>query len=326
MTFAPLSLELLGLVVGAVLIDLAIGDPPWLPHPVVGIGRVIARLERAWNRGPAAARRRRGLWLAALVVGGTWAIAWGLLAALARWSPWLAGVVELGLLATALATRGLAQAARAVGEPLRLRTLAEARRQLAMIVGRDTEHLDEAEVTRGTVETVAENTVDGITAPLCWALLGGAPLALAYKAVNTLDSMVGHRSPRYEDFGKASARLDDAANWLPARLTALAMGLAARAIPRSRVVGALAATRREAPCHPSPNAGWPEAMMANLLGVRLGGLNHYGGRPSPRPTLGRPLEPLAAGHIERAIRHMQAGWLGMLILLTSLVLIREWLT
>ncbi|XKE46623.1 adenosylcobinamide-phosphate synthase CbiB [Halomonas organivorans] len=326
MTFAPLSLELLGLVVGAVLIDLAIGDPPWLPHPVVGIGRVIARLERAWNQGAAAARRRRGVWLVVLVVGGVGGLTWGLLTALAWWSPWLAGIVELGLLSTALATRGLAQAARAVGEPLGRSELPEARRQLARIVGRDTERLDEAGIARGTVETVAENTVDGITAPLCWALLGGAPLALAYKAVNTLDSMVGHRSPRYEDFGKASARLDDAANWLPARLTALAMWLAARAIPRSRVVGALAATRREAPRHPSPNAGWPEAMMAHLLGVRLGGLNHYGGRPSPRPPLGRPLEPLAAGHIERAIRHMHAGWLGMLILLTSLVLIREWLT
>ncbi|MDN3555463.1 adenosylcobinamide-phosphate synthase CbiB [Halomonas maura] len=326
MTLAPLTWELLALIGVALAIDLLLGDPPWLPHPVVGIGRVIARLERAWNHGPAAARRRRGRWLAVLVVGGTWALAWGLLTALALVSPGLALIAELGLLATAFATRGLAEAARAVAEPLRHGDLTAARRALGRIVGRDTADLDEAGLARGAVETVAENTVDGITAPLFWALLGGAPLALAYKAVNTLDSMVGYRSPRYEDFGRASARLDDAVNWLPARLTALAMWLAARGFVGGRTAGALAATRREAPRHPSPNAGWPEAMVAHLLGVRLGGLNHYDGRPSHRATLGRALEPLAVGHIERAIRHMHGGWLGVLLLLAPLVLLREWLT
>lgn len=326
MTLAPLSWELLVLIGVALIVDLVLGDPPWLPHPVVGIGRVITRLERAWNRGPAEARRRRGVWLAVVVVGGTWALAWGLLTALSWISPGVSLAAELILLATAFATRGLAEAARAVAEPLRRGDLPAARRALGRIVGRDTEALDEAGLARGAVETVAENTVDGITAPLCWALLGGAPLALAYKAVNTLDSMVGYRSPRHEDFGKASARLDDAVNWLPARLTALAMWLTARVIPGSRTAGALIATRREATRHPSPNAGWPEAMVANLLGVRLGGLNHYNGRPSHRATLGQALEPLAVGHIEGAIRHMHGGWLGVLALLMPLVLLREWLT
>ncbi|MDR5867706.1 adenosylcobinamide-phosphate synthase CbiB [Halomonas koreensis] len=322
---APLSLELFGLVALALALDLVVGDPPWLPHPVVGIGRVIARLERAWNHGAPAARRRRGRRLAVLVVGGTGALAWSLLAALERVAPGLAVIAELALLVTAFASRGLAEAARAVAVPLARGELPEARRALSMIVGRDTETLDEAELARGAVETVAENTVDGITAPLFWALIGGAPLALAYKAVNTLDSMVGYRSPRFEDFGKASARLDDAANWLPARLTALALWLAARAIPGSRTAGALAATRREAPRHPSPNAGWPEAMVAHLLGVRLGGLNRYAGRPSRRATLGTPITPLTAGHIERAIRLMHAGWLGFLGLMLPLVALREWL-
>ncbi|WP_136248941.1 adenosylcobinamide-phosphate synthase CbiB [Halomonas borealis] len=325
MTLAPLSWELLALIGVALALDLALGDPPWWPHPVVGIGRVIARLERAWNHGPAEARRRRGLWLAALVVGGTWALAWGLLTALAWASPGLALVMELVLLATAFATRGLAEAARAVAVPLRRGDLPAARRALGRIVGRDTEALDEAGLARGAVETVAENTVDGITAPLCWALLGGAPLALAYKAVNTLDSMVGYRSPRHEAFGRASARLDDAVNWLPARLTAFAMWLAARLVVGGRTRGAMAATRREAPRHPSPNAGWPEAMVAQLLGVRLGGLSHYDGRASHRATLGCAREPLAVGHIEAAIRHMHGGWLGVLALLAPLVLVREWL-
>ncbi|MEQ6887481.1 adenosylcobinamide-phosphate synthase CbiB [Halomonas sp. CS7] len=319
----PLSFSLLGLVVAAMLLDLALGDPPWLPHPVVGMGRVIARLERAWNHGSAAARRRRGRWLVLVVVGGSWALGWGLLAVLAWLSPWLALAAELGLLATTLAARGLAEAGRAVAGPLARGELAEARRALSMIVGRDTAALDEAELARGAVETVAENTVDGITAPLFWALLGGAPLAMAYKAANTLDSMVGYRSPRYLDFGRASARFDDAVNWLPARLTALALWLAAWAIPGSRRAGALAATRREAPRHPSPNAGWPEAMVANLLGVRLGGLNQYAGRPSHRATLGTPLEPLGVAHIGRAIRHMHGGWLALLLLMSLPILAWE---
>ncbi|SEN18096.1 adenosylcobinamide-phosphate synthase CbiB [Halomonas caseinilytica] len=326
MSVAPLSFELLALVGVALVIDLALGDPPWLPHPVVGIGRVIAWLERAWNHGSAVARQRRGVWLACVVVVGTWTLAWSALTVLAWVSPGLALVAELVLLAMAFATRGLADAARAVAEPLRCGDLPAARLALGRIVGRDTEALDEAGLTRGAVETVAENTVDGITAPLCWALLGGAPLALAYKAVNTLDSMVGYRSPRYADFGRASARLDDAVNWLPARLTALAMWLAARFIAESRTAGALAATCREAPRHPSPNAGWPEAMVAHLLGVRLGGLNHYDGHPSHRATLGQPREPLVVGHIERAIRYMHGGWLGVLLLLVPLVLLREWLS
>ncbi|WP_275287187.1 adenosylcobinamide-phosphate synthase CbiB [Halomonas elongata] len=325
MTLDPLSWELLALIAAALAIDLWLGDPSWLPHPVVGIGRGIARLERAWNHGPAEARRRRGVWLAVVVVGGTWGLAWGLLTVLAGVSSGLSIAVELVLLATTFATRGLAEAARAVAEPLHRGDLPAARRALGRIVGRDTEALDESRLARGTVETVAENTVDGITAPLCWALLGGAPLALAYKAVNTLDSMVGYRSPRYEDFGRASARLDDAVNWLPARFTALAMWLAARLVVGGRTKGALAATRREAPRHPSPNAGWPEAMVAHLLGVELGGLNHYNGRPSHRATLGRARQPLAVGHIERAIRHMHGGWLGVLALLAPLVLLREWL-
>ncbi|MDX1466591.1 MAG: adenosylcobinamide-phosphate synthase CbiB [Halomonas sp.] len=322
----PLSLALLGLVAVAMLLDLALGDPPWLPHPVVGMGRAIARLERTWNHGSAAARRRRGRWLVALVVGGSWALAWGVLAMLAWLSPWLSLAAELGLLVTTLAARGLAEAGRAVARPLARGELDPARQALARIVGRDTDALDEGELARGAVETVAENTVDGITAPLFWALLGGAPLALAYKAANTLDSMVGYKSPRYLDFGRAAARFDDAVNWLPARLTALALWLSAWAIPGSRRAGALAATRREAPRHPSPNAGWPEAMVANLLGVRLGGLNHYAGRPSHRATLGTALEPLSVDHIGRAIRHMHGGWLAFLLLMALPILARELLS
>ncbi|MGR2740866.1 adenosylcobinamide-phosphate synthase CbiB [Billgrantia sp. Q4P2] len=330
MSLTALSLSLLALVGAAVVVDLRLGDPRRLPHPVVGMGRAIAALERAWNHGTPQARRWRGALLTMVVVAGSFALVWSLLALLARLHPWLALAAELWLVATALSIKGLADAARAVATPLGRGDLPAAREALGMIVGRDTERLDEAELARGAVETVAENTVDGITAPLFWALLGGAPLALAYKAVNTLDSMVGYRNARYADFGYASAKLDDLANWLPARMTALALWLAAWAMPGARYRGALAATWRQAPRHPSPNAGWPEAMVAQLLGVQLGGTNHYAGVASHRAVLGVPLseggEPLAVGHIGRAIRHMHGGWLAFLVLMTAVILVKETLT
>ncbi|SDO31786.1 adenosylcobinamide-phosphate synthase [Halomonas shengliensis] len=323
----PLSPALLALVLAAVVLDLTIGDPRRLPHPVVGMGAVIVRMERAWNHGSPLARRRRGALMTALVVAGSALLAWGTIVLLANLHPWLGWLAEGWLLASCLAIRGLRDAALSVAAPLARGDLPAARQALSLIVGRDTEGLDEGEVTRGAVETVAENTVDGITAPLLFALLGGAPLAVAYKAVNTLDSMVGYRSERYRDFGRASARLDDAANWLPARLTALTLWLGALCLARwergLRTQGALAATRREAPRHPSPNSGWPEAMVANLLGVQLGGTNRYRGEVSERARLGTPREPLRQAHIGAAIRLMHGGWLVFLILLSATVLFGE---
>ncbi|MCE8013111.1 adenosylcobinamide-phosphate synthase CbiB [Billgrantia desiderata] len=328
MSVEPLSLALLALLLGAIALDLLIGDPPWLPHPVVAMGRLIEVLERRWNHGSPRARRCKGFLLTGCVVALVYALAWSGLALLAWLHPWLGRIGELLLLASALAIKGLRDAAFAVADPLVKGDLAGARRAVAMIVGRDTDTLDEAGVTRATVETVAENTVDGITAPLFWALLGGAPLALAYKAVNTLDSMVGHRSERYADFGYASARLDDLANWVPARLTALSMWLAALALPGARWQGvrrqrALAGTWREAPGHPSPNAGWPEAMMAYLLGVQLGGTNTYGRRVSERVRLGEPHEPLRVVHIERAVRHMHGAWAVFFLLMAAVAGVRS---
>jgi len=320
MSVAPLSLAMLALICAAVALDLLIGDPRRLPHPVVGIGRAISALEAWLNHGRPRTRRWRGALMTSLVVGGTFALTWGLLVALAGIHPWLAVLAELWLVATALSIKGLAEAGRAVATPLLAGDLPAARRALAMVVGRDTEALDESELARGAVETVAENTVDGITAPMFWALIGGAPLAMAYKAVNTLDSMVGYRNARYADFGYASAKLDDLANWMPARLTALCMWLAAIAGSSARWRGALRATCREAKRHPSPNAGWPEAMMAKLLGVQLGGTNYYAGEASHRATLGQALEPLRPAHVERAIAHMHGAW-GVFLVASAVMLL-----
>ncbi|WP_236645263.1 adenosylcobinamide-phosphate synthase CbiB [Aidingimonas lacisalsi] len=319
----PMSFTLLTLVVIAVLLDLVIGDPRSMPHPVVGMGKVIGCLERSWNHGTPRARRLKGGLMTSVVVIGTYILASSGLMLLARLHPWLKLVAELWLLVNCLAIKGLRDAALAVATPLIQGDLTTARQQLAMVVGRDTAYLDEPEITRGTVETVAENSVDGITAPLLFALLGGAPLALAYKAINTLDSMVGYRNERYREFGWASARLDDVANWFPARLTALTLWLSAHLLRGMHTRGALSATYRDAAHHPSPNAGLPEAMVANLLGVQLGGMNTYQGDVSCRTRLGIPRETLAVRHIEGAIRLMHGGWLGFLAVLVLLIVFKE---
>lgn len=334
---APFSSVGLIVVVLALILDLWLGDPRWLPHPVVGMGRLIAKLESVLNRGSQIGRRLNGIALVLIVVGLVWAASAFALGLAASVSPWWGLALELLLIWTCLACRGLVLAARQVAVPLMAGDLAKARRAVSAIVGRDTRELDETGVTRACVESVAENTVDGITAPLFWALVGGAPLALAYKAINTLDSMVGHRSERYLAFGWAAARLDDLVNLVPARLTALAMWLVMWLfmwlvrwiVPaplrgdyqvHGNVQGALGATRRQAPSHPSPNAGWPEAMVANLLGVQLGGINRYGEQVSRRAVLGTPLQPLRPAHIAAAIHCLYAGTLGSLIVMSLAIL------
>lgn len=289
----------------AFLLDLAVGDPPRMPHPVVLLGRLISRLEallRRFGGGPAA-ERLAGVILAVAVVGGTYLATAALLTWAGRLSALLERALQVWLVAASVAARGLAGAARAVYEPLVAGDLPAARRNLAMIVGRDTAALPPEEVLRGAVETVAENTVDGVVSPLFYALLGGAPLAMAFKAVSTLDSMVGYRNERYRWFGWASARLDDAANYLPARLTGLLMAVAARLLGLD-ARRALLVVRRDAAKHPSPNGGIPEAAVAGALGVRLGGLNYYDGRPSFRAHLGDALRPLAPADVLQAVRIM----------------------
>jgi adenosylcobinamide-phosphate synthase len=207
---------------------------------------------------------------------------------------------------TTLAARDLIDHVVSVQRALRSVSLMEARAAVAKIVGRDTEEMDESDIVRATVETIAESTADGIMAPLFYLVLGGAPLALAYKAISTLDSMIGHLDDRYRWFGWASARLDDAANFIPARITALLLVLSAGVVSRS-----WPATRqawriliRDGGRHPSPNSGRPEAAMAGALGVQLGGINRYDGLPIERPCLGDPDQPLTRAHIGMALTLM----------------------
>ena len=295
-------------------LDLMMGDPRRLPHPVRAMGQVIAWCDdyvREICRSPIALR------LAGVI------LALGLptvVFLLARWmvveagavAEWLGLVVTLGLASSTLAGRDLWDHVQAVKKPLQRGDIVGARQAVAMIVGRDTQELSESEVVRATVETVAESTADGVIAPLFYLMLGGPPLALAYKAVNTLDSMVGHRDERHIDFGWASARLDDVANWIPARLAAVLLLLAT--LNLNCMIRGWHVLRRDGGNHPSPNSGRPEAAMAGVLGVRLGGTNYYEGVANERPTLGDGRRALVVEDITLAAQLMgMASLLGVMI-------------
>ncbi|WP_236838749.1 adenosylcobinamide-phosphate synthase CbiB [Caldalkalibacillus salinus] len=309
---------MMAIVMAAIGLDLIIGDPKRLPHPVVGIGRGIALLDKKWNKG--SHRRMKGVGLTLVVVVGCFVTTFVVVYLAHQLHVVVGAVVETLLIATTIAIKGLKEMALKIHTHLKKGDLPQARQTLGMIVGRDTDNLDEPEVVRGTVESVAENTVDGITAPLLFAFLGGAPLAMAYRAVNTLDSMVGYKNNRYQAFGWASAKLDDILNWLPARLTALSMALSAFIVtPSLSVRRGIAITLRDAKKHPSPNSGWSEAMTAGLLGIQLGGRNTYQGRVSHCATLGDMTRLLHQRDIIYAVRIMHGGWTVFVLLLVLVV-------
>lgn len=273
------------LVVAGYLLDGLIGDPRWLPHPVRGIGWLISQGEHRLNRGGPVARLLAGGVLTCSVVGVTALVAWGTVIGAGLIHPLVDDVVTVIGVGLLLARRSLAEeAGRAVCRPLLAGDLPAARRAVSWVVGRDTDGLDERGVARASIETLAENLSDGIVAPLLFALVGGLPGIALYKAINTLDSMIGHRDSRFLYFGRAAARLDDAANWLPARITLLALVAAAALLGRD-ASGAWRAALADGGAHASPNAGWPEAAMAGALSIRLGGLNYYDGQPAFGPVL-----------------------------------------
>ncbi|OCA82802.1 adenosylcobinamide-phosphate synthase CbiB [Pseudobacillus wudalianchiensis] len=278
----------------AFFIDRLVGDPPHLPHPVRWIGSLIHFLEQRLNKGTG--RRNKGVWMLAITLLITGGVSFLFVFLFYRIHPAAGVAAETLMIASAIACRSLKEAGVSVYEPLRSGDLPEARIKLSYIVGRDTDQLDEGEITRGTIETVAENTSDGVTAPLFWAFLAGAPGAIMYRAINTCDSMVGYKNDRYEQFGWASARLDDVVNWLPARLTSWLMVIS---FPETRYSKKQVwhIIRRDAKKHPSPNSGWCEAAVAGLLGIQLGGVNVYKGRVSHRAEMGDPLKQKTAEDI-----------------------------
>ncbi|MFS0777999.1 adenosylcobinamide-phosphate synthase CbiB [Neobacillus sp. 3P2-tot-E-2] len=278
----------------AYFIDKVVGDPPHWPHPVRWIGTLITFFEKHLNHGKG--KRLKGvimllfvLWIVLFIVTFIVVISY-------RIHPIAGIIVESMIIATTIAQRSLKEASLGVYGPLENGDLADARIKLSYIVGRDTGSLNESEIARGAIETVAENTSDGVTAPLFWALLGGAPLAMVYRATNTCDSMVGYMNERFREFGWASAKWDDVMNWIPSRLTGIMMVLGTKPL-RIEYQQAWKILFRDARKHPSPNSGWGEAAVAAILGIQLGGINYYRGIVSNRAKMGDPLVPIQADHI-----------------------------
>jgi adenosylcobinamide-phosphate synthase len=284
-----------GAMVVAMAVDALLGWPVRLfariGHPVTWIGRLIAALDASWNRetDKPAIRRAVGIAAALLVIALAGGAGWLIQSVIPRG---LLGTIVLGLIAWPfVAFRSLYDHVSAVRDPLRSANLAAARLAVSRIVGRDPETLDEAGIARAAIESLAESASDGVVAPVFWGALFGLPGLIGYKAVNTLDSMIGHRDPRYEAFGWAAARIDDVANFIPARLTGLLFAVFAGSKRRSE---AMACMRRDAQQHRSINAGWPEAAMAGALGIRLCGPRSYDGELADEPWLnGAARDPAA---------------------------------
>jgi adenosylcobinamide-phosphate synthase len=288
----------------AYLFDWIAGDPEWFPHPVRLIGKAVEGGERILRRpgqGPATHLAVGGILtfslVAAAYTGTAKTVAW-----MYRRAHFLGLITETLIAWTCLASRSLHDEASAVLLSLEAGDIVLARQRLARIVGRDTQHLDVHEICRAVIETVAESCSDGVIAPLFYMAVGGVPLAMVYKTINTLDSMIGHTDERYFYFGKVAARLDDVANFLPSRLTALGITAAAAVIGGANSVSALDTWLDDGMKHKSPNAGQPESAMSGALQVRLGGENYYEGEPVAAPLIGERFSRPSPQQAKRAIR------------------------
>ena len=287
----------------AFLLDLILGDPPNWPHPIRLMGSAITRAEPWFRRRFSSPLVAGALFAPALILA---AFVNGLVLTWLDWQahPLLGFAVETVLIFYCLSARSLYQAGMEIYNLLAQGKVDAARQAVRMIVGRDVEQYGADDIARATVETVAENVVDGVLAPLFFAALGGAPLALAYKMTNTLDSMVGYKNERYLFFGRAAARIDDVANWLPARLGVVIISLAAMLVPNASASRAWKTARQEGSHHSSPNAGYAEAAFSGALSLRLNGPNYYGGVLVDKPWIGAAFDPVKTVDIQRACRLM----------------------
>ena len=295
-------------VLGGFVLDALFGDPAWLPHPVVYMGKAISKLEKFLR--PRLPKTPQGELLGGAIVAfclpvGTFLltglVCWGV----ARLHPLLGLAVQMFWCGQALAARGLVQESTNVYKELKKPDLPGARKAVSRIVGRDTAELTAEGVTKAAVETVAENASDGVIAPLLYMLIGGAPLALTYKAINTMDSMLGYKNEKYLYFGRVPAKLDDVANYIPSRLAGL-LWVAAAALTGNSARGAWKIWRRDRRRHASPNSAQTESACAGALGVQLAGPAYYFGQYYPKLTIGDALRPIEPEDILRANRMMVA--------------------
>ena len=293
-------------VLGGFVLDALFGDPAWLPHPVVYMGKAISKLEKFLR--PRLPKTPQGELLGGAIVAFCLPVGTFLLTGLVCWGaarlhPLLGLAVQMFWCGQALAARGLVQESTNVYKELKKPDLPGARKAVSRIVGRDTAELTAEGVTKAAVETVAENASDGVIAPLLYMLIGGAPLALTYKAINTMDSMLGYKNEKYLYFGRVPAKLDDAANYLPSRLAGL-LWVAAAALTGSSAKGAWKIWRRDRRRHASPNSAQTESACAGALGVQLAGPAYYFGQYYPKLTIGDALRPIEPEDILRANRMM----------------------
>ena len=293
-------------VLGGFVLDALFGDPAWLPHPVVYMGKAISKLEKCLR--PRLPKTPQGELLGGAIVAFCLPVGTFLLTGLVCWGaarlhPLLGLAVQMFWCGQALAARGLVQESTNVYKELKKPDLPGARKAVSRIVGRDTAELTAEGVTKAAVETVAENASDGVIAPLLYMLIGGAPLALTYKAINTMDSMLGYKNEKYLYFGRVPAKLDDAANYLPSRLAAL-LWVAAAAFTHNDAQGAWKIWRRDRRRHASPNSAQTESACAGALGVQLAGPAYYFGQYYPKLTIGDALRPIEPEDILRANRMM----------------------
>jgi adenosylcobinamide-phosphate synthase len=304
----------------AFLLDILLGDPRRLPHPIRWMGKIIEHLEPHFRKLPMHPAWA-GLFFSMSLAAGTWAGTVLILSVAQARYPILKTCVEIILIYYCLSARSLKDAAMEVSRCLKQKNIETARKKVALIVGRDVDKYEEAGIARAAVETVAENLMDGVISPLFFAAIGGAPLAMAYKMVNTLDSMVGYKNEKYINFGKASARIDDILNYIPARLSVPMIALATQ-ILSGKGRRAFGTAVQEGANHSSPNAGLPEAAFAGALAVKLNGPNTYNGKRVDKPYIGVRFGEARIEHIKKACDIMMLSsllWLGILWGITAAV-------
>lgn len=302
----------------AVIIDWAIGDPYWFPHPIIYIGKVIRALEGFFRKSFRKGKQLKFAGFLIVIIVGliTFTVPFAILQ-LCKINWILYHGVNIFIIWTTLAARSLHMEGKKVFYSLEKEDIEDARVKLSYIVGRDTTSLSEKEIIRADVETIAENTSDGIIAPLLFAIIGGAPFAMLYKGINTMDSMLGYKNEKYGDIGFFPAKLDDIANLIPARITGLAMCLSAPFVKGS-IIESLKIMIRDRKNHKSPNCAYPEGATAGALKVQLGGTNVYFGEIVEKPTIGDNIKPLNKEHIMDAIKLMYSSEIVVLIF-TSII-------
>lgn len=305
----------------AVIIDWIIGDPNWLPHPIIYIGKLISFLDK---RGRKHCKTDRGIkafggFIVIIVATLSFIIPFGVLI-LARHITWLYMILNVLIIWTTLAAKSLSKEAKKVYYALRDKDLEDARIKLSYIVGRDTKELSDKEIIRADVETVAENTADGVIAPLFYAMIGGAPLAMMYKGINTMDSMLGYMNEKYRYIGFFPAKVDDVFNFIPARITGLLICMVSFVVKGS-TFASFKVMIRDRKNHKSPNCAYPEGAAAGAMGVQLGGTNVYFGEIMYKPTIGDKIKELSFEHINDSIKLMYAAEALMMVLYMIIVLV-----